>query len=108
MGNRIVEAQERLEMIEAHRNKEREEWEAIEKLSFYKRVQLPEFVENLKQLEFHQREAFEKMIKKDFPQLKEEWEELFITFFKELLDEKVHDMRAFMRSINYKFPEDVQ
>lgn len=103
--SRIIDAEERLEIIRARRNRETEKWEKIRNMSFYQRLMLPEFIEDLKKLEIHQEEAFNAMIKRDFPQLKDEARELFITFFKELLDEKVHDMRAFMRSLNYTFPQ---
>ena len=87
---------ERKERREDEIKLETERLERLLEMPFIKRMQEPEFKEELKVLEIHQREAFDKFIKKKFPDKLKEIDDLFAEFMTELLHGKVKNMKEFM------------
>lgn len=96
----IEKAEERKEMLRLKREKEDKRQMELNSMSWIKRMQEPENKERLEQLQIHQEEAFEKMIKREAKHLLPEWKELFSMFFRDLLDEKVKNMRIWFDNYN--------
>ena len=103
-NEKIREAYDRIEKLQAISKAENVRLSRIAKMSWIKQLQEPEFIENLKLLEEHQESAFYNMIKREKWNIsKEEQRNFFISFFNELLKEKVKNMRQFMLKEGFKF-----
>ena len=95
-------AKEKKELAKLGEDKENKRWADLAKMSWIKRMQEPEFRGRLRRLEDSQRETFKHMIKKGFRELEPETLELFMMFWIDLLEEKCHDMNAWIRKYTHK------
>jgi hypothetical protein len=95
--NEREEIERRLGEIRERNRKAREEVSELSKLSWIKWVQHPTNKKRLEKMELDQEEFFQKFIKREYPELKSEWNVLFYSFWKDLLAEKVPNMIEFMK-----------